>query len=84
MARYQVKYGDARVSYKAYYLLDSEKGTVLFESDNKTELIAESQRLNGFNPIDGDEQTYGRQIINYEDFLKTKVCVELGLKITQV
>lgn len=45
----------------AYDLNDEETGKIVFQSLRKSEVIAESQKRNGFTPINGDEQTYAKQ-----------------------
>ncbi len=45
-----------------YVVRDSESNAIVFGSESKSEAIAKSQTLNGFDPIDGSEQTYGEQI----------------------
>jgi hypothetical protein len=58
--RYKLKYGDNG----GYVVRDTGiKGhPILFRSHSKSETIAKTQELNGFKPVDGDEQTLGRQI----------------------
>lgn len=51
---------------KQFCVVGTEKGLV-FEADSMVEAIAHAQRLNGFHPIDGDEQTYGRQVREARD-----------------
>jgi len=71
--RYHVRYGDMEKTGTRYCVIDrhanigdSEDGLhpkrVVFKSDFKSACIAEAQRLNGFEPVDGSEQTYGDQI----------------------
>lgn len=55
--RYRVTYGPGR----DYALLDTTTGKHVFTALSKSEVIAEAQRQNGFE-VDGDEQTYGRQV----------------------
>lgn len=40
----------------------NRKKREVYRSDSKCEVIAEAQRRNGFSPVDGDEQTYAKQI----------------------
>lgn len=60
MHRYQVKYGDDG----EYVVRDTmfETKPIVFRSKSKSTAIAKSQKLNGFTPIDGDEQTYASQV----------------------
>jgi hypothetical protein len=61
MKRYQVQYGEI-VGFKAPYVLwDTKDRIVRWSSESKGEIIALAQRWNGFTPVDGNEQTYGRQ-----------------------
>jgi hypothetical protein len=46
---------------RGYGVLNGDTDKVVFSSLSKSECIAESQRLNGYEPIDGDEGTYGQQ-----------------------
>ena len=34
----------------------------VFEADRKSAAIAEAQRLNGYDPVDGSERTYAHQL----------------------
>lgn len=58
MAKYTVAYS---VTSESTVLIDLS-GHVVFGSDDKRAVIAEAQRRNGFEPVDGDEDTYGRQL----------------------
>ena len=60
MHRYRLKYGDRG----GYVVRDSGLRThpIVFKSESKSLCIAKAQELNGFTPIDGNEQTYGWQI----------------------
>jgi len=44
-----------------YRVQHGDSDRVLFESESKSRCIAEAQRLNGYEPVDGDEQTYAKQ-----------------------
>ena len=59
MHRYRLKYGDRSGYVVRDYGLRIHP--TVFKSDSKSLCIAKAQELNGFTPIDGDEQTYGRQ-----------------------
>jgi hypothetical protein len=48
---------------KAGYEVRNAAGKVVFDSESKTECITYAQRRNGFAPVDGDEQTYARQVM---------------------
>jgi hypothetical protein len=37
-------------------------GARRLQFEEKSSAIAEAQRLNGYDPVDGSEQTYGRQL----------------------
>ena len=37
---------------------------VVFQSNRKSEVIAEAQRRKGWEPVDGSEQTYAQQIVD--------------------
>lgn len=61
--RYQVKHGvtTGPLPSYAYNVYDTERRLIQFASNSKSEVIARAQELNGFKPIDGDEQTYAQQ-----------------------
>jgi len=61
--RYQVKYGDKVGAKRRYALWDSRDRICRFASDSKSEVIEQAQRWNKLEPVDGDEGTYGRQIL---------------------
>jgi hypothetical protein len=56
--KYHMTYGDL-YGRKGYVVVLN--GVTVFQSNSKSEAIAEAQRRNGFEPVDGDEQTYVRQ-----------------------
>lgn len=61
--RYQLTYGSGAHSQKRYVLLDRDRGgTLVYSDDSKSSVIAQAQLFNGFEPADGSEQTYGRQL----------------------
>lgn len=66
--RYYVHHG--RV--KGWCLWDCILGKYIFSNDSKPRVIAESQRLNGFTPIDGSEDTYADQTRRAADGFGTK------------
>jgi hypothetical protein len=39
--------------------------TVVFQSASKSEVIFEAQRRKGWEPVDGSESTYGKQIVDH-------------------
>lgn len=65
-----VDYGVASRGEKRYVLRDrralGKDRPALFESDSKSEVIAEAQRRKGWEPVDGSEQTYGQQIAEHD------------------
>jgi hypothetical protein len=70
--RFYVKPGEEHRSGTVYCVWDSENKTLRFSSDSMVLCIQISQRLNGFEPADGIEQTYRQQcqvrdIIDGED-----------------
>ncbi len=62
MYRYRVTYGDNG----GYAVKDSQLRTkpTVFRAMSKVACISKAQEMNGFEPADGDEQTYGRQVAN--------------------
>jgi hypothetical protein len=58
--RHVVTYGTA--TRPKYCVMRASDRLVVFRSDSKSECILSAQKLMGFTPADGDEQTYGRQI----------------------
>jgi hypothetical protein len=58
--RYMVGYGDQHGG--GWVVVEVATKRVVFQSHSKSEVIAEAQRRNGFDPVDGDEGTYGRQV----------------------
>ena len=58
--RYMVGYGDQHGG--GWVVVEIATKRVVFQSHSKSEVIAEAQRRNGFDPVDGDEGTYGRQV----------------------
>jgi len=59
--RYLVTYAKQNL----YAVIDRKEHRYKFTSASKSECIAKSQELNGFSPIDGNEQTYARQVVEY-------------------
>ncbi len=57
MQKYKIVY----IYGNRYSVQDIETGDNVFISYSKSEAIGESQRLNNYSPIDGDEQTYAKQ-----------------------
>lgn len=45
-----------------YVLRNRATKAAVYQSDSKSEVIAEAQRRKGWEPVDGSEQTYGAQI----------------------
>lgn len=62
MARFQVHYGEQHKSLFRWVVWDSKQRRVVVGSDAKSAVIACAQTHNGFTPVDGSEQTYGRQV----------------------
>lgn len=60
--RYTVIYGEQKGSNRKYIVWDNDEKKIVAADDDKPTIIAKSQELNGFVPIDGSEQTYGTQI----------------------
>jgi hypothetical protein len=65
--RYAVRYG--RGPQKRYILSPWPEGAIapddahpVFQDDSKSAVIAEAQRRNGYEPVDGSERTYGEQL----------------------
>jgi hypothetical protein len=59
----KVQYGTRSLGQKGYILIDTPGSqTVVYQSDFKSDVIAEAQRRKGFIPIDGSESTYARQL----------------------
>jgi hypothetical protein len=56
--RYQIRYA---IGSSLYRLYDTVSKRDVFTSDSKVEVITEAQRRNGFQPVDGDENTYAEQ-----------------------
>jgi hypothetical protein len=65
--RYQVKYGDLVGAKRRYALWDTKDHIYRFSSESKSEVIEQAQRWNKLEPVDGDEQTYGRQLAEKGD-----------------
>lgn len=70
---YLVRYGRRDRGEKRYVLRRLPEGEFptdelekVFESDSKSEVVAEAQRRNGLEPADGSESTYGRQLAQRE------------------
>lgn len=63
--RYQVQYGGSGIGTHGYIVWDAEAKRVFFENDYKPRCIARAQKLNGFQPINGNEQTYANQVDRY-------------------
>lgn len=59
--RYHVVQPD-RIVDGFYAVLDTENKRYVAASSIKSFVIAEAQRLNGFMPADGGEQTYAKQM----------------------
>jgi hypothetical protein len=57
--RYHVVYS-SRPQWE-YAVRDSETKKEVFGTNTKSEAIFEAQTRNGFNPADGDEQTFAKQ-----------------------
>jgi uncharacterized circularly permuted ATP-grasp superfamily protein len=67
-----VQYGDRSRGDSGQYVVGKETESVppgsgfmvgrRLQFDSKSEAIAEAQRRNGYDPVDGDEQTYSRQL----------------------
>lgn len=64
---YAVRYG--RDSQMRFILSPWHPGAIapddanpVFEADSKSTVIAEAQRRNGYEPVDGSERTYGKQL----------------------
>lgn len=60
--RYLMQYGSIHHTHTEYCVYDRVDGVVVFKSDSKSNAIAKAQELNHLSPIDGSEETYGRQI----------------------
>ena len=60
--RYRVVHPD-RVADGLYAVLDTEQKRYVAASSVKSFVISEAQRLNGFMPVDGGEQTYAQQMV---------------------
>lgn len=63
-----VTYGETRLGDTRGYVLAPRdalrrRGQAVFQSDRKGDVIAEAQRLKGFDPVDGREETYARQVV---------------------
>lgn len=65
--RYQVQYGGSGRGNRGYIVWDDETKEVVFQGDYKPACIARAQKLNGFTPTDGSEQTYNRQLRENSD-----------------
>lgn len=59
---FHVLNGSPRLRQRGYIVWSTPECAAVFQSDNKREVIAEAQRRNGFTPVDGSEETYGKQI----------------------
>ncbi len=55
-----VRYGSMHGSKSRWVAI--EDNVIVMQSDFKSQIIAEAQRRNGYDPIDGSEQTYGLQL----------------------
>lgn len=60
--QYFVQYGDELNKAGKGYCVVDEVSRVVFADDSKSTVIAQAQRLNGFEPVDGDESTYSIQM----------------------
>jgi hypothetical protein len=56
--RYMVMRSD-----RSWVVFDREARKNVYRSDAKSSLIAEAQKRNGFATVDGDERTYGGQLL---------------------
>lgn len=76
MHRFQVELGYSKAA--GYCVRDTQvrsKVVIVFRSNSKSECITKAQELNGFTPVDGDEQTYGRQIIMVARMAKQRMSI---------
>lgn len=62
MARFIVTYGEIYGSRSDYIVYDQHQKKIVSEHDTKSQAIATAQIRNNFSPIDGNENTYGRQL----------------------
>jgi len=58
----KVQYGQRSLGEEGYVLKDSVSGTVVFQSESKSEVIEQAQLFKGFTPTDGNESTYALQL----------------------
>jgi hypothetical protein len=60
VVRHVVTYG--KEGTPRYCVMRADDKRVIFRNDAKSACILEAQKVMGLTPVDGDEQTYGRQI----------------------
>lgn len=62
--RFLVQHGSLHsdIDSMPYVLYDNELDKVVYAAQAKSAVIAEAQRENGFDPVDGSEATYATQI----------------------
>jgi hypothetical protein len=60
MGRWKVMYGDKKRGDRGNYVVTDGQTRIQF--DRKRDAIAESQKRNDYEPIDGSEATYAEQI----------------------
>lgn len=59
--RYIVTYWHGS-SPNEYCVMDTTTRRTVYRNESKSQCIANAQRLNDLSPIDGNEQTYARQV----------------------
>jgi len=62
MQRFRVVINDIKKGYSVY---DGKTGKMVFWNTSKTQVIARAQLENGFQPVNGLEETYEAQLAAY-------------------